>query len=178
LTVSQPVEKVTPLAEGLTVERAYYPHDPSCTNGEAQTCTAIQSGKAGEMVDVRLTLTLPHDMYYLAVTDYIPAGAEILDTSLKTSQLGAGGEPTTQQTYDPRRPFEKGWGWWLFNPPQIYDDHIGWTANFLPAGSYQLTYTVVLLQAGQYRVLPARAWQLYFPEVQANTAGGTFEIKP
>ncbi len=178
LTVSQPVEKVTPLAEGLTVERAYYPHDPSCTKGEAQTCTAIQSGKAGEMVDVRLTLTLPHDMYYLAVTDYIPAGAEILDTSLKTSQLGVGGEPTTQQTYDPRRPFEKGWGWWMFNPPQIYDDHIGWTANFLPAGSYQLTYTVVLLQAGQYRVLPSRAWQLYFPEVQANTAGGTFEIKP
>jgi hypothetical protein len=59
----------------------------------------------------------------------------------------------------------------------MYDDHITWTAERLPAGTYELTYTLVLLQAGQYRVLPARAWQLYFPEVQANSAGSVFEIK-
>ncbi len=178
LTLSRPVEQVTPLSEGLTVERLYYPHDPACTKSGLQTCSPVQSGSAGQQVAVRLTLTLPHDQYYLAVTDYIPAGAEILDTSLKTSQIGPEGEPTVQQTYDPRRPFEKGWGWWLFSQPQIYDDHIAWTANYLPAGTYQLTYTLVLLQPGQYRALPARAWQLYFPEVQGNTAGAVFEIKP
>lgn len=179
LTLSQPVEKVTPLSEGLTIERAYYPNDPACTKGGVQTCSPVQSGNASQEAAVRLTLTLPHDMYYLAVTDYIPAGAEILDISLNTSQIGTGGgEPTVQQTYDPRHPFEKGWGWWLFSQPQIYDDHIAWTANYLPAGTYQLTYTLVLLQPGQYRALPARAWQLYFPEVQANTAGAVFEIKP
>jgi len=26
--------------------------------------------------------------------------------------------------------------------------------------------------------LPARAWQFYFPEVQGNSAGELFEIKP
>ena len=34
------------------------------------------------------------------------------------------------------------------------------------------------LQAGEYRVLPARAWQFYFPDVQGNSAGAVFEIKP
>jgi uncharacterized protein YfaS (alpha-2-macroglobulin family) len=123
-------------------------------------------------------LTLPHDMYYLAVSDYIPAGAEILDTSLKTTQLGMEGETDVQQTYDPRNPYEKGWGWWYFNQPQIYDDHIAWTARSLPAGSYELTYTLVLLQPGEYRAIPARSYQLYFPEVQANSAGDVFQIAP
>jgi hypothetical protein len=112
------------------------------------------------------------------VEDYIPAGAEILDTSLKTSQVGEDGEAQTETVYDPRRPYASGWGWWLFNPSQIYDDHIAWTADYLPAGTYELTYTLVILQAGEYRVLPPRAWQLYFPEVQANGSGAVFEIKP
>jgi uncharacterized protein YfaS (alpha-2-macroglobulin family) len=40
-----------------------------------------------------------------------------------------------------------------------------------------LTYTLVPLQTGEYQVLPTRAWQTYFPEVQATSAGARFEIK-
>jgi len=177
LTVSRPVEEVTPLSDGLTVERGYFPHGEACAE-EGAACSPLQAARAGEKVSVRLTLTLPNDMYYLAVTDYIPAGAEILDTSLKTSQVGQEGEGPVEVLYDPRDPFKAGWGWWLFSQPQIYDDHIAWTADYLPAGVYQLNYTLVLLQPGQYRALPSRAWQLYFPEVQANSAGSVFEIQP
>jgi alpha-2-macroglobulin len=80
--------------------------------------------------------------------------------------------------YDPRDPYGSGWGWWLFDPARIYSDHISWTASYLPAGTYQLTYTLVILQAGEYRVLPAHAQMLYFPEVQGNSAGGILEIEP
>jgi hypothetical protein len=176
LQVSRPVDEVTPLSNGLSVERAVTPFGTACLK---DACDPILSAKQGEKVTVRLTLTLPQDAYYLAVTDYIPAGAEILDTSLKTSQIGEeGAEPGGEVIYNPRRPFDKGWGWWLFSSPKIYDDHIAWTADSLPAGTYELTYTLVLLQPGLYRVLPARAWQLYFPDVQANSAGEVFEIKP
>jgi uncharacterized protein YfaS (alpha-2-macroglobulin family) len=175
LNVSRAVEDATPLSQGLSIHRAYLPFGEACPEGK---CSPIQSARAGDKVSVRLTLTLPHDMYYLAVSDYIPAGAEILDTSLKTTQLGMEGETDVQQTYDPRNPYEKGWGWWYFNQPQIYDDHIAWTARSLPAGSYELTYTLVLLQPGEYRAIPARSYQLYFPEVQANSAGDVFQITP
>jgi hypothetical protein len=174
LSVSRPVEDVAPLSQGLTVARAFLPSGEACPNGE---CASIQSARVGEKVTVHLSLTLPHDMFYLAVSDYIPAGAEILDTSLQTSQQGID-EGGVQQTFDPRRPYEKGWGWWYFNQPQIYDDHIAWTASYLPAGTYELTYTLVLLQPGEYRVIPASSLQLYFPEVQANSAGEMFEILP
>jgi hypothetical protein len=41
-----------------------------------------------------------------------------------------------------------------------------------------LTYTILPSLAGEYRVLPAHAWQAYFPEVQGTTAGTVFTIKP
>jgi uncharacterized protein YfaS (alpha-2-macroglobulin family) len=125
-----------------------------------------------------VTLTLPNDAYYLLVEDYIPAGAEILDPRLKTSQLGEGDAPIAEVKFDSRHPFDSGWGWWYFNDAQIYDDHISWAADYLPAGTYELTYTIATFQPGEYRVLPARAWQFYFPEVQANSAGTVFEITP
>jgi O-acetylhomoserine (thiol)-lyase len=67
---------------------------------------------------------------------------------------------------------------WLFNEPQIHDDGILFTADYLPAGTYVLTYTLVPLQAGEFRVLPAHAWQSFFPEVQGTSAGTVFEITP
>jgi hypothetical protein len=76
-----------------------------------------------------------------------------------------------------RKPFEQGWGWWYFNQPLIHDDHITWTADYLPAGIYELTYTLVLIHPGEYQVLPARAWEFYFPEVQGSSAGDVFLIE-
>jgi uncharacterized protein YfaS (alpha-2-macroglobulin family) len=168
LLVNRPVEDVTPLSQGLSISRAYFSSDEECPQSD---CAPIQSAQTGELVTARLTLTVPETMYYLVIEDYIPAGAEVLDTSLKTSQQGA--EPQ----FDPAQPLDEGWGWWFFDDPQIYDDHIAWAADSLPPGTYELTYQLVILQPGEYRVLPARAWQFYFPEVQGTSAGEIFEIK-
>ena len=186
LTASRPAQGVEPLSQGLHIERSIYPQGDACPDG---ACEPIQSIRVGQKAQVRLTLSLPNDIYYLVVEDYIPAGAEILDVRLKTSQQFSGEEvqydefgqpvePVAGPLYDPANPFVNGWGMWLFHPEQIYDDHIAWAADYLPAGTYILTYTLVPLQAGQFQVLPARAWQFYFPEVQANSAGSLFEIKP
>jgi uncharacterized protein YfaS (alpha-2-macroglobulin family) len=131
----------------------------------------------GDTISARVTLTVPDDAYYLLVEDYLPAGAEILDTSLKTSQIGFELEPEPVPLYDDRNPFENGWGWWYFQDPLIYDDHIAWSASYLPAGTYELIYTLVITHPGEFRLLPARAWEFYFPEVQGSSAGTIFEIK-
>jgi alpha-2-macroglobulin len=173
LNVLSPVENVTPLNAGIGVERAYYPLEAEAVSGQSSETNpgegvALESAAVGETLQVHLTLTLDSEAYYLAVEDYIPAGAEVLNANLKTSQQ------TLQ--YDVRDPFGDGWGWWYFSDPQIYDDHIAWAVDYLPAGTYELTYLLVLNQPGQYRVIPARAWQFYFPEVQGNSAGTLFEI--
>ena len=158
LSLLRPAEDVTPLNRGIGVERFY----------EAEDSTQLLT--TSDLTTVRIALTLESDAYYLVVEDHIPAGAEILDINLKTSQQGA-------ESVDVRTPFAGGWGWWYFADPQIYDDHIAWAADYIPAGTYELTYTLVLTHPGEYQVLPARAWEFYFPEVQGNSAGDLFVIE-
>jgi len=182
LKVNRPVEDVAPLQRGISLSRQFYRWDESCARGR---CVPLESIEVGEKIRVRLNITLENDAYYLMIEDYLPAGSEVLDTSLKTSQQGedfipeeSTGEPEQEQLFDPRDPFKDGWGWWFFSTPRIYDDHIAWSADYLPSGSYVLEFILVPLQAGEYRVLPARAWQFYFPEVQGNSAGSVFTINP
>lgn len=174
LTVDRPVETAPALERGLTVSRQFL----ACSGKDCQPVTAYQmKPDVSGRVSVRLTVTLPNDAYYLMVEDHIPAGADILDSSLKNSQQGQQ-DQSVQVQYDSADPFGAGWGWWYFNQPQIYSDHILWSADYLPAGTYELTYTIVPSLTGQYRVLPAHAWLSYFPEVQGTSAGSVFEIKP
>ena len=175
LNVFRPVEEIGTLDRGISISRAYYPYGQDCL--DLASCPAIQDAKAGDLIKVRLILTLKNDAYYLIVEDYLPAGSEILNTRLKTSQQTIQEEPPAP-LFDPSNPYQEVWGWWLFDSPRVYDNHIAWSADYLSAGSYELTYYLSVLQTGEYQVLPARAWQFYFPEVQGNSAGTLFAIKP
>jgi len=167
----------------MDVSRAYF--DVDCENAQgvldvqSTSCTPLSSFELapGSQLTAHLTLTLPTDSYYVTLEDYIPAGTEILNQALKTSQQGQDGTDV-QLAYDAKHPFAHGWGWWYFNDPQIHDESITWTADYLPAGTYELTYTLIPTQAGEFHVLPAHAWQAFFPDVQGTSAGMTFEIKP
>jgi uncharacterized protein YfaS (alpha-2-macroglobulin family) len=178
LNVNRPVEDVKPIDAGMRVDRVYTASD---CNKDCPPLSTLQLGSE-KPITAKLTLVLPHDSHYVMVEDFIPAGMEILNRSLKTSQQGlAGTEAGVQvqsEQFEASDPFGEGWGWWLFHEPQIRDDGILFSADYLPAGTYVLTYTLVPLQAGEFRVLPAHAWQSFFPEVQGTSAGAVFEIKP
>jgi alpha-2-macroglobulin len=173
LNVSRPVEDVRPLNDGMQIDRVY-------CRVQSKSCAPLSTLALGadQPITARLTLVLPHDAYYVMVEDAIPAGMEILNRSLKTSQQGTDTTDGVQIQFDDSDPFAKGWGWWLFHEPQIRDDGILFTADHLPAGTYVLTYTLIPLQAGEYHVLPAHAWEAFFPEVQGTSAGAVFEINP
>jgi alpha-2-macroglobulin len=172
LDVSIPVGTIRGLNQGLTVSREYY----SAADFHAENAhpTPVTSGPVGEVLIGKVTLILPNDAYYVIVEDHIPAGSELIDMGLKSSTRGEG----SAAYYDPRNPLSDGWGWWYFHPPDIYAERIVWATDYLPAGTYQLVYAVHLLQPGDFQVLPARAWQMYFPDVQGNSQGTKFEIRP
>jgi alpha-2-macroglobulin len=182
LDVNRPVEDVQPLDSGIQVERVYCQSaltEVSQNGTMAKGCSPITSLQLEEdqTLTAQVTLTVPNDAYYVMVEDYIPAGMEILNRNLKTSQQAIDATEVQVQ-FDDRDPYANGWGWWLFHDPQIRDDSILFSADHLPAGTYVLTYTLVPLQAGEYRVLPAHAWESFFPEVQGTSSGAVFEIKP
>ncbi|MFN8385677.1 MAG: Ig-like domain-containing protein [Anaerolineales bacterium] len=177
LQLNRPVQDVQPLDKGMQIDRVYCVSNE--TRAKSKDCSPLSSiqADANRQFTAQLTLTLPHDAYNVMIEDFIPAGTEILDQNLNTSQQAVDATGVQVQ-FDDANPFNDGWGWWLFNPPQIRDDGILFTADYLPAGTYVLTYTLIPLQAGEYRVLPAHAWQAFFPEVQGTSAGAVFEIKP
>ena len=171
LFVNRSAETAPALNRGMEISRLYY--DADCE----KDCTPLDVAKLtqGAKIKVQLTLNISEDSYYLIVEDYIPAGTEILNRQLKTSQLGEESERVS--IFDADNPYANGWGWWLFSAPQIGNENISWTADYVPAGTYMLSYTLIPLQAGEYRVLPAHTWQSYFPEVQGASAGEIFKIE-
>lgn len=183
LEASRPVEQAPAVQRGLAIERQYLLAGQDCRSLDCPPLDTFDLANP-QPVQVRLTLTVPEDMYYVVVEDYLPAGAEVLNPRLKTAQknippveMDPGGEPGQDQPYEPEDPFREGWGWWRFNDPQVYDDHVRWVVDFLPAGTYELTYRLTPLLAGEFRVLPARAWQYYFPEVEGANRGEIIIIR-
>jgi len=163
--------------QGIDLERNFYLAGQGCPGGEA--CTPIKSleldpDEPSQMITVELAINIPNDIYHFMLEDFIPSGTEILDTKLLTSQTLIEEVPSL---FDPLKPFENGWGWWYFSDPQIYDDHILWMADFLPSGTYTLTYQLIPTQRGSFQVLPAHAWQYFYPEVQGTSAGDVFTIE-
>ncbi|MCE5208060.1 MAG: Ig-like domain-containing protein [Chloroflexi bacterium] len=174
LQVERPVEDIQAVEKGISIERSYSLWGDDCTS---ESCTLIQQySLAGTDVPVlaHVTVTVPEEMYYVVVEDWLPAGAEIVDTSLLISQQGSGFSADTLMS--PLDADVSNWGSWYFGQPEMHADHVRWVAAWLPAGTYELTYRFTPYLAGQFRILPARAWQYYFPEVEGSSAGEIFTI--
>ena len=122
---------------------------------------------------MKVSLIAPNDLYYVVLEDPFPAGAEAVDTSLKTtSVVGQAPELT------PNNPLYYGWGWWWFSNTELRDEKVVLFANYLPKGTYEYNYTLHAALTGTYRVIPTHANEFYFPEVFGHGDGLLFTIKP
>jgi uncharacterized protein YfaS (alpha-2-macroglobulin family) len=167
LQLYRPAASAPAIEKGIAVDRRY------TLPGETAPLDAVSLRESTGLVEVHLTLVLPEDRNYLVVEDFIPSGAEILDPKLKTSQRQIPVQPDDQSRFIGRE-----WGWWYFYDPEIYDDHVRWVTRFVPAGTYEFTYYINLLQVGEFQVIPAHAWEYYFPEVEGTSTGMKFTIQP
>jgi hypothetical protein len=161
-------DTIDPVDRGFSVERAYY--DAAC-DPDTETCEPLQSIEAGEAVRVELTVVVPNDRIFVVVQDPLPAGAEAVDPGLETSATVESGVQRTDQ------PYRYGyWGWWAFNRIEFRDEAVYFFSDFLPAGTYQYTYTLQPSIPGRYQARPATAREEFFPEVFGRSAGMIFSI--
>ncbi len=176
-----PVQNIPALNRGILVARQYEAVDPATLKPTGQI---IQSAKVGDYVQVVLTLIAPTDLNYLALEDRLPAGFEAVDTTLQTSSAAAQ-SPQLQKQLTPAeqqqqqqspfyRFFQPYWSYWAHS--EIRDDRVALFSTFLPRGTYEYTYLMRASVAGQFRTLPARAWETYFPDVFGRSAGTTFAV--
>jgi uncharacterized protein YfaS (alpha-2-macroglobulin family) len=172
LKVYLPVEEIEPLNRGVIVSRHY--SDPACTEG--LKCPQVEAVGVGDVVQVRLTIVAPHDLYYVVVEDPLPAGGEAIDPSLATTSLMEQGPTLFRETEsDYGREFYR-WWWSWYSRSEIRDDKVVLFADYLPAGTYQYSYSFRATRPGEYQVIPTSAWEFYFPEVFGRAAGRLLTI--
>jgi len=160
-----PVEQVKALDRGIIISRSYF--DP------ADRETPITEIEQGETFLARLTIVVPNTLHYVVIEDFLPAGLEAVDTSLRTSQ-----QASAPERYDWDDYWGKGWGWWYFDHVELRDEKVVISADYLPPGTYEYVYLVRAGTPGEFRVIPPTAHEFYFPEVYGRGDGSLFVVRP
>jgi len=167
----KPVEEVVALNRGIIVSRRYTLAD---CDAKKESCPATDQARVGDAIQVKLTIIAPHDLHYVVIEDPFPAGAEGVDTSLKTTSLTEE-SPEINRT-DRNSPWGGSWGWWYFRHTELRDEKAVLFATYLPRGTYEYTYLIRASLPGEYHAIPTHAYEMYFPEVFGRGDGGMFTI--
>jgi uncharacterized protein YfaS (alpha-2-macroglobulin family) len=129
------------------------------------------------VIDVRLRIIAAQQLHYLIVEDPLPAGAEAIDTSLRTTSTTARGPEVERVEEDGDDQSDwRWWGWWLPTHVDLRDEKTALFATELAPGSYEFRYQIRASLPGQFRLLPPTAYQMYQPEVWGRGAGGVFGV--
>jgi uncharacterized protein YfaS (alpha-2-macroglobulin family) len=149
--------KMEPLEMGFVVTRSYEAVDDPEEVYQAKDGTWHIKG--GARVRVRLQMVADNRRYHVALTDPLPAGLEIVNPLLAVS----GSIPQ-----DPTSPgYSYGWWWWgpWFEHQNLRDERAEAFTSMLWDGVYQYTYLARATTPGHFIVPPAKAEEMYSPEV-------------
>lgn len=119
--------------------------------------------RAGDLIQRTLTVTTTKGRSFVALSDPIPAGFEIVDSALRTT---ASADLATSEQDSP-----------AFDHVERRDDRVDIFATTMPAGTHRFTYTVRAITTGTFRTPPATALQMYEPEVFGRTSSSVVEIE-
>jgi alpha-2-macroglobulin len=156
--------------QGIAVERIYQIERDGKTGEPASTCAA------GDLVRVTLTLKLPKERRYVAVTDPLPAGLEPVEAWFATTAAGLAREQ--REAEDQGGDWMTWWQRGGFDHVERHDDRVLLFATRLSEGSHTFSYLARATTAGSFRAASARAEEMYEPEVFGRTASAAVEVKP
>src|SRR5262249_26974282 len=169
-------QPVTPEDRGIRVERWY---------GRFPGGAPITSVVEGDLVRVRIRVTVPTTRQFVVLDDALPAGLEAIDLSLRTAAAtpGPGVQPLEpdqdQQQQDEGRWAYGTWdaGWWSpFDHREIRDDRVVYSAPLLGGGVYPAPYPPRATPRATSTPPPAHAEEMYNPGVNGRSDGGTFVV--
>ncbi len=120
--------------------------------------------KAGARVRVRLTMVADNRRYHVALVDPLPAGLEIVNPALAVS----GSVPQDPDSAD----YRYGWWWWgtWYDHQNMRDERAEAFTPLLWDGVYEYTYITRATTPGAFIVPPAKAEEMYSPEVFGRSA--------
>src|SRR5262249_51685235 len=137
---------------------------------------AVESFAAGDLVRVTLSLDLPKERRYVAVTDPIPAGFEPVESWFATTATDLA-RANDEQDGSSRPTWEQLWRRGSFDHVERHDDRVELFATRLAEGHHEFSYIVRATTAGTFVVAPTRAEEMYSPEVSGRAGTQTVEVR-
>ncbi len=176
-------DQVTALSNGLTIAREVLPADGD---------TPVDTVKAGDLVRVRLTIAAPADLELVKVEDFLPAGLEAIDASLKTTNPNLVAQQRREQNQLLQLPVNRSGGArgasvapgvyrYVFNPfdhVEVRDDRVALFATSLGRGVHEYVYYARATTPGSFLFPPVVAEETAFPDVFGRSDSGTLTITP
>ncbi|HET6763148.1 MAG TPA: hypothetical protein VFH27_05735, partial [Longimicrobiaceae bacterium] len=168
----------TPRDQGIAVERWYE---------SVETRRPLTSVDEGQVVRVRLRITIPDEREMVVLDDPLPAGLEAVDLTLRTvspflpdvlapvDEAGDGMELSDASAWMYGR-WDAGM-WSAFDHSEIRDDRVVYFARMLWRGTYNATYLARATTAGRFTGAPAHAEEMYNPGVHGRSGGGVFTVR-
>jgi len=185
VTVAQvpKTQPVRPEDTGIQVERWYESYEKP---------TPIVSVAEGELVRVRMRVTIKSERHFLVLDDPLPAGLEAVDLSLRTAAAlpgpgvalesgGDGDDVNDSESEDQNRWGYGVWdsGWWSpWDHKELRDDRVVYVATYLWPGVYTASYIARATTPGVFMRPPAHAEEMYNPSVSGRSDGGVFTVTP
>ena len=163
---------------GIDVRREY-----SVEKGDSwRIVDADDELKLGDLVKVDLFLSLPAARNFVVVDDAVPGGLEPVNTQLATaSRIDADkGSYTFAKTsfwYERRDWFNYGWSRWSFYHKELRHDSVRFYSEYLPPGNYHLSYVAQVIAPGNFDIMPARAEEMYDPDVYGKGKPSKFLVR-
>ena len=157
-----------PSDQGFTVERRF---ERFVENGSAPPATSFS---AGDLVRVTLTITLPKERRYVAVTDSLAGGFEAVDSWFRTTATDLARDASVQPD---DASFEAWWRRGGFDHVEKYDDRVVLFGTRLSEGRHEFSYLVRATTSGTFSVPGTWAEEMYAPEVNGRSGASTIIIK-
>ncbi|MCL4860764.1 MAG: hypothetical protein KJZ93_15215 [Caldilineaceae bacterium] len=141
---------------GFVVQRRYEPVDSP--DDVVLDENGVWRIKAGARVRVRVNLVADSRRYHVALVDPLPAGFEIINPALS---------PSERLPADPNARPSGGWWWWRnwYEHQNLRDARAEAFATLLWEGVYEYTYVARATTPGEFVAPPAKAEEMYSPEV-------------
>ncbi len=150
-----------PLDMGFLVKRTYEAVDNP--DDVRQDEDGVWHIRAGARVRVRLTMVAPSRRTHVALVDPLPAGLEPVNPALAVAE---------SIPPDPNEAGRDWWYWWWrwYEHQNLRDERVEAFTTLLWEGAYEYSYLARATTPGTFVAPPAKAEEMYHPEVFGRSA--------
>jgi uncharacterized protein YfaS (alpha-2-macroglobulin family) len=134
-----------------------------------------ESFAAGDLVRVTLSLDLPKERRFVAVTDPVPAGFEAVESWFATTAADLA-RANNQEDGASQPRWDQIWRRGMFDHIERHDDRVELFATRLAEGHHEFSYIVRATIAGTFLVAPTRAEEMYSPEISGRASTQAVEV--